>query len=156
LSEGQRRIGRAIDTAIVAGIVVFALATASTLVDRSRLRSERERVLRDARELYEAMQLYRERHGCYPPAHGEDGFDPTSLEPLRRRGYYTGRLLERADRGRLDGYEGQGGDEYWLELTVASQPSTRILIARSDDAPLGGGAWLEGVYLYEDQQLVQR
>ena len=44
-------------------------------------------------------------------------------------------------------------DEFWLEMSLESDPSIRFLVVRSDDAPLGGGRWREGAFVYRDGEL---
>lgn len=93
----------------------------------------------------------------YPDEHGNPPFNPATLEPLRRRGYYTGAIGKYLVDGRIDAYDApddQGPNhEFWIEMTLASDPSVRILIARSDDAPLGRGTWTDGVFVVRDGRL---
>ena len=35
----------------------------------------------------------------------------------------------------------------WIEMTLASDPDVRVLIATSDDAPLSRGSWTDGVFI---------
>ena len=44
--------------------------------------------------------------------------------------------------------------EFWVQLTVRIDPTYRVVIASSDNAPLGDGDWLEGVYTFKDGELV--
>jgi hypothetical protein len=112
--------------------------------------------VREAGQLYEALERYAVRHGAFPALHGTDALELGSLEPLKRRGYYEGHLPRGLVGERIDGYGAAAGEEFWLEMTVASAPPLRLVVARSDDAPASGGAWLEGVYLYEDGRLHRR
>lgn len=114
---------------------------------------------KEARELYDAMQRFYRTHGRYPDPVDEPRLDVETLDLLKRRGYYEGRLLERIVDGRLDGYDAPSdrGDhqEFWMEFTPTTAPSSRFLVARSDDAPLGGGRWHDGVYMLRDGMLVK-
>ena len=38
-------------------------------------------------------------------------------------------------------------------MTLAAEPSIRFVVARSDNAPLGSGAWLDGAYILRDGRL---
>ena len=38
-------------------------------------------------------------------------------------------------------------------MTLAVDPAIRYVVARSDGAPLGGGSWLDGVYVLHDGRL---
>jgi prepilin-type N-terminal cleavage/methylation domain-containing protein len=46
--------------------------------------------------------------------------------------------------------------EFWLTMTMARNPTIRFVVASSDNAPLAGGEWLEGVYIYQNGELSQR
>ena len=76
---------------------------------------------------------------------------------MTKRGYYRGLLLKRMRGNRADAYDSpddQGRNrEFWIEMTLAQDPSIRILIAKSDDAPLSGGRWVEGAFIYRDGDL---
>jgi hypothetical protein len=55
---------------------------------------------------------------------------------------------------RPDGYDspddGGPNQEFWLEMTLQLDPGIRMVVANSNDAPLSGGDWLDGIYLYRD------
>ena len=59
--------------------------------------------------------------------------------------------------GRIDVYQSpddQGlNQEFWLEMTLERDPSIRLLVTHSDDAPLSGGVWLDGVFVYRNGKL---
>ncbi len=38
-------------------------------------------------------------------------------------------------------------------MTVAADPGIRLLVVKSDDAPMGGGEWLDGVYAFREGRL---
>ena len=111
----------------------------------------------EATNLHRAFQAYHERHGSYPNSYAAPSIDERTLDPLRRRGYYTGQIAGVLRNGRIDAYhspDDQGlNQEFWLEMTQARDPSIRFLIARSDDSPLSGGEWREGVFIYHDGRL---
>jgi len=111
----------------------------------------------EAEALQQALQAYHERHGSYPNSHASPRIDEGTLDPLRRRGYYTGHINSVLLNGRVDAYQSpddQGlNQEFWVEMTLKRDPSIRLLVARSDDAPLSGGVWLDGVFIYRDGRL---
>ena len=80
-----------------------------------------------------------------------------TLDPLARRGYYRGVMLAKLTNNRADAYDSPDDKgrnrEFWLEMTLAMDPSVRILVAKSDDAPLSGGRWVEGVFIYRNGEL---
>jgi hypothetical protein len=90
----------------------------------------------------------------YPYASNDPTFQLTTFEPLVSLGYYRGRLTEKLQNGKADAYDSpddQGTNrEFWLEFSLEKDPTVRFLIADSDDAPLAGGAYVDGVYLYRN------
>ena len=59
--------------------------------------------------------------------------------------------------GKADGYDSPDdvgvNQEYWLEMTLAVDTSIRFLVADSDNAPLAGGDYYHGIFLFLDGQL---
>jgi hypothetical protein len=103
------------------------------------------------------MQKYYERHASYPSSYTGQPFDLKTLDPLARRGYYRGPLLIKIRDGAIDAYgspDDRGpNQEFWIEMSLASDPSVRVLVVKSDDAPMSGGSWLDGVYLLKNNSL---
>lgn len=144
-----------VDGMLAVVLLVMLGAIVEVGVESSRLDGERRYLENQAHELYQALDRYHERHDSFPGVSGP-AIDPVTLEPLRRRGYYAGNVAAHLVAGRLDAYHAPAGgerDEYWLEMTLAADPAVRFVVARSDDAPLGGGRWLDGVYVYDDGKL---
>jgi hypothetical protein len=83
-----------------------------------------------------------------------------SLDPLRKRGYYRGSLTSHVLNHRVDAYDSPDdlgpNREFWIEMSLRSDPSVRVLVACSDDAPSSGGSWRDGVYVLRDGVLEQR
>jgi hypothetical protein len=69
-------------------------------------------------------------------------------------GYYDGRVASKLVGGQLDGYDSPDdaglNQEFWVEMTLVYDPSIRFLVADSNDAPLGGGDYFDGIYLFRD------
>ena len=133
---------------------------AATAVDAANARTELRVLVNEAEALYEAFGRYNERNHGYPPTYTGSRFDVETLDPLRKRGYYRGSLTNHVLNHRVDAYDSPDdlgpNREFWIEMSLRSDPSVRILVARSDDAPVGGGAWREGVYVLRDGVLEQR
>ncbi len=152
-------MSRAVFNAVVLGaILVMGVHLGVATFGRAEVRGDLRAVAIEARELFDAFELYRERNGGYPHTYLEPAFSTATLEPFRRRGYYDGGILAQLRRGEADAYgspDDRGIDqEFWLEMTLDSDPTIRILIARSDDAPMSGGRWCEGVFVFRDGDLV--
>jgi hypothetical protein len=142
-------------------LVILLLTTICLLIsaalDATRIEGELSIVKAEARDLEQAFKQFYERNGGYPNVWGEPRFEPDTLEPLRERGYYDGTIAGKLVGQRIDAYDSpddQGlNQEFWLEMTVKSDPTIRLLIADSDDAPLGGGKWHRGVFVHRDGAL---
>jgi hypothetical protein len=132
------------------GLVVLLAAEAW---DVAHGRAERRAVTAEARALYDALEQYRTRHGAYPGATEPPGLAPASLEPLRRRGYYHGFLPAKLLGRQIDAYAANAAGEFWLEMTLEADPDVRILVARSDEAPMSAGSWREGVFVWTGDAL---
>ncbi|MDH3626856.1 MAG: prepilin-type N-terminal cleavage/methylation domain-containing protein [Acidobacteriota bacterium] len=114
----------------------------------------------DAHVIYTAFKRYHVDHSGYPYASTAPAFELNSFEPLVSGGYYDGRVLSRLVNQEADGYDSPDDDygpnqEFWLELTLDYDTSVRFLISDSDDAPLGGGAWHDGIFLFRNGVLTE-
>lgn len=120
----------------------------------ARQRDQVQAACAEARKLYDGFRRYHERNHAYPRPDVEPRFELETLEPLRRRGYYRGDLERYLVDGRTDAYDAPvdtgPGREFWLEMTLAADPGVRLLVARSDDAPMGRGKWMDGAFLVRD------
>jgi len=148
-----------LDLFLFAGIVFVSYLIVASSARTANLRAEIQLVEQEASRLYEAFERYYERNKAYPNSHLEPRFGIYTLDPLSKRGYYRGHLLSRLLDSRVDGYDSPDdsglNQEFWLEFSLASDPRVRFLIAKSDDAPLGAGAWCEGVFIYRGGDLEQ-
>ena len=118
---------------------------------RERLINEAEGEAQHFLSVYNAFKQHYVDHSQYPTS---DEFDLASLEPLVDMGYYTGKVTTRLDGDQADAYDAPDGNkEFWLEMTLANNPSVRFLVADSDDAPLSGGDSLDGIFLFLDGKL---
>jgi type II secretory pathway pseudopilin PulG len=152
------RIGYALFDAMlfIAIICVLSLIIAPA-IHSSQVKADLRLVELEAHALYDAFESYYERHRAYPNAYAHPGLETDTLDPLNRRGYYKGHLTRFLSSQRIDAYDSpddQGNNrEFWVEMTLKSDPSIRFLVARSDDAPLGGGVWRDGVFIYRSGDL---
>ena len=157
MSEKSRNatiLRNAIDAILMLSIVFIGGLTIRSATDSARRQAELKYAVSEARTLYASFTRYHERNQVYPNAYAAPRFDLETLDPLRRKGYYDGGILSVLQSGRVDAYESPDdsglNQEFWVEMTFAGDPSIRILVARSDDAPLSGGDWVEGVFVYRD------
>jgi hypothetical protein len=143
-----------IHLALILGTVWMLGLVIRSAVHVAQVRADVEAVSREAREIHDALARFHQQNRRFPGIGGEKQLDRASLDPLRERGYYDGRLSDRLADFRVDAYVARDGrgenDEYWLEMSLARDPSVRFLVARSDDAPLGGGSWRDGAFVWRD------
>jgi hypothetical protein len=149
---------RTILDAVLAAITVLLLShvliVAFEVADR---KATIRRVTAEAQTIYDAFALYYDRNGEFPDDADKSRFDRVSLDPLRRRGYYRGSIDYLLIDRKADGYDSPddrgANQEFWLEMTLAGDPRVRLLVVRSDDAPLGGGQWRDGAFIVRKGQL---
>jgi hypothetical protein len=144
--------------AVALGYVLILIGSAAVEVANSR--SELRLATAEAQSLYDAFVRYGERNHGYPASYVGEAFDPQTLAPLTARGYYAGALTSHLHEGRIDAYDSPDdrgpNREFWVEMSLRSDPAIRILVARSDDAPLGRGIWRDGVFVFREGRLEAR
>ena len=147
----------ALNLGLLGAILVLGTYALRGAVKSANLRADIKVVQPEAWRLYDAMQKYYERHASYPASYAGLSFDLETLDPLTRRGYYRGHLLTKLQGNAVDAYgspDDRGpNQEFWIEMSLADDPSIRVLVVNSDDAPMGGGHWLNGVFLFKNDSL---
>jgi hypothetical protein len=148
---------KAIDILLLAAWLAAFMPLMISAVKSSEIRAQRLATEREAIQLHEAFRSFYQRYGEYPNAYAGSGFDRQTLDPLRRRGYYEGPLVRRLLNRSIDAYDSPDdrgvNQEYWLEMTLAAEPTVRFVVACSDNAPLGKGAKLDGAYILRNGRL---
>ena len=143
-----------IEILIVFAIVAVLVAIAIPELHRARVKAETGALAGDGRSLYSAFRQYYIDHGQYPNATSAPAFDVVTFEPLRSDRYYNGNMTRALVGGRAGAYDSPddlgANQEFWIEVTLVLDPSIRFVVADSNDAPLGGGQWLDGVYLFRN------
>jgi hypothetical protein len=145
-----------VDLLLLLGSVVLLVSSARAGLRAARIDADIGVVSHEAKQLYDAFVRFEEANGRFPAAHGEIALERISLDPLKRRGYYKGTVATRLVDGRVDAYVSSGAEdrpEFWLEMSLVKEPGVRFLVARSDDAPLGGGKWRDGAFVFRDGEL---
>lgn len=148
---------RTLSVGLLLAILVLGGAVLRSAVQAANIRADLEVLRTESQALYDGFEKYYARHASYPASYTQRGFDLETLDPLGSRGYYQGHLTARLREHRVDAYSspddrGQN-QEFWIEMTLDRDPSIRILVAKSDDAPMGGGEWLDGIYVFRGGQL---
>ena len=139
--------------AVVAVIGILS-SIAVAAVQRALLKSRVAAVAAEAKVLYGAFTRFAIDNNNYPYASTSPSFQLDTFEPLRGLGYYNGKITARLLHGRADAYDSPDdnglNNEFWLLMTLKADPSVRILVCNSDNTPLAGGTWLDGIYLFKD------
>ena len=141
-----------IELMIVLAVVGVIMAIAIPMMREALVRGMIGAATAEARTIHSAMKQYHIDQSAYPDA---GGFNVSTMEPLVSLGYYDGRLIPRIQNGALDGYDSPSNrEEYWLEFTLQDAPNVRFMVGDSDNAPLAGGSFHDGIVLYRDGVLV--
>jgi prepilin-type N-terminal cleavage/methylation domain-containing protein len=143
-----------IELLIVIAIIGILAAVAILVMLSYAAKAHRTVVLSECNEVYKAFSLFYMDNGMYPNATSAPAFNLVTFDPLRSQGYYSGDITSRLLNGRADSYDSpddQGtNQEFWLQLTLGADPNVRFLVVDSNNAPLGGGQRLEGVYVFRN------
>jgi prepilin-type N-terminal cleavage/methylation domain-containing protein len=140
-----------IEVLMVLATIAVLVAIALPMYQDALLRANTSSLATDAKALYVAIKQYYVDNNTYPPT---GSFELDSFEPLISMGYYRRAVTSRLAQDRADAYFGSD-DEFWLEMTLKTDPSVRYLVADSANAPIAGGAMHDGVFLYLDGQLTE-
>ena len=148
-----------IELLVVLATAMVLTAIAIPMMQDALVRANVSSLATDSKAIEIAFKQYYMDHNQYPgvTSPGSLDFSTSSFDPLVSLGYYSGRVGTRLVDGKADGYgspDDQGSNqEYWLEMTLAVDTSIRFLVADSDDAPLAGGDYYHGIFLFLDGQL---
>lgn len=144
-----------IELLIVVVIIGLLAGLASVAYGRVRKAAEIAGVAAECRSLYNAFYIYHVENGRFPNATSAPFFQLDTFEPLDHGAGVT-ELLLNGQADAFDSPDNQGpNQEFWLLMTLRSDPTIRFVVASSDDVPLASGEWLEGVYLYRDGALTK-
>ena len=143
-----------LDVMLGAACLYMGWLLVGAAVGSANARAQERILTQEGRRLYAAFERYYERNHEYPATYTPPRFDLETADPLANRAYYRGPIRQTLLDGRFDAYDSPDdrglNREFWLEMSLASDPSIRLLLAKSDDAPLGGGHWREGIFLLRD------
>jgi type II secretory pathway pseudopilin PulG len=150
-SRAGRIWNAAFDLLLLAAVICMLSLIAAPVFHASQVKADLRLVTVEARALYGAFDAYYEQHRSFPNCYVQPSLAADTLDPLRKRGYYRGHLTRFLMNHRIDAYDSPDdrglNREFWVEMTLKNDHSIRFLVARSDDAPMGGGLWRDGVYV---------
>jgi prepilin-type N-terminal cleavage/methylation domain-containing protein len=137
-----------IELLVVLAVLAILMAIAIPLMQDAMLRANTSALATDAKAIYTAFKQYYVDNNLYPGT-GGGGFDVNTFEPLLGMGYYSRPITTRLRNFQADGYDSPNGRaEFWLEITLRYDDRVRFLVSDSDGAPLAGGTYYDGIYLF--------
>jgi len=143
-----------IELLVVVAIIAVLMGIMIPLLQNALLRAHVGATVSDARMLQNSFKQFFIDFDMYPNSSDAPAFELDTFEPLVSEGYSDGRLTSRLENGQADAYDSPDdvgiNQEFWLEMTLDYDPSVRFLVADSDNAPLSGGNYMDGIFLYRD------
>jgi len=143
-----------VELLVVVCIIAILTAIAIPLMRDAVVRAHISAAATDAKAIYVAFKRHHVDTSMYPYASQDPSFELDTFEPLVSMGYYDGRLLPRLRGETADGYDSPDDNgvnqEFWLEVTLGYDNTVRFLISDSDDAPLAGGRYMDGIFLFRN------
>jgi prepilin-type N-terminal cleavage/methylation domain-containing protein len=143
-----------VELLVVLATISVLMAITVPMMQSAMLRAHVGAMATDARAIHDAFKQHYIDNNLYPNAIDPPAFELDTFEPLVGMGYYDGRVASKLLGMAADAYDSPddlgNNQEFWLELTLAADPSVRFLVADSDDAPLSGGADMDGIYFYRN------
>ena len=102
-----------------------------------------------AASIFIAFKRYQMDKHIYPiPG---PSFELDTFNPLNSDGYYDGGVVGMLAGNAADAYDApQDNQEFWLEMTLKRDPTVRFLVADSDQAPLAGGDYYDGIFVFHN------
>ena len=147
-----------LEVLIVLAIIGILTSIAIPELFNAKIRAQVNTVSAESKSLLTGFKQYYLDWGAYPNSVSDPAFDLTTFDPVRSAGFYNGTMINLLQNERADSYDSPDdtgpNQEFWLEMTLQSDPSVRFVVADSNDAPLSGGAILDGVYVYIDGTLL--
>ena len=139
---------------VVVAIIGILMAITIPLMQSAMLRAHVGTMAAGSRVLFNAFQQYFIDFNMYPNSSASPAFELDTFEPLISEDYYDGQILTKLSNEQADGFDSPDDEginqEFWLEMTLAYDPTVRFLVADSDNAPLSGGDQMAGVFLYKN------
>ncbi len=143
-----------IELMIVTVIVAILAGLAGVQFRGVQVKAHLASVVADGRILFHGLEEFYTLNYAYPNASSNPAFNLVTFEPLRSLVGYQGSINARLVNGQADAYDSpddQGeNQEWWVQLSLAIEPSIQVVIAVSDNVALNPGVWMEGVYTFEN------
>ena len=139
---------------VVVAIIGVLMAITVPIMQSAMLRAHVGTMASSSRNVFNSFQRYYIDFNMYPNAVDAPAFELDTFDPLVSLDYYDGQILTKLENAQADGFDSPDDEginqEFWLEMTLAYDPTVRFLVADSDNAPLSGGDHVAGVFLYKN------
>ncbi len=139
---------------VVVAIIGVLMAITVPLMQSAMLRAHVGATASGSRIIFNAFQRYHIDYNMYPNSVDAPAFELDTFEPLDNLEYYDAQILTKLDNEQADAFDSPDDEginqEFWLEMTLAFDPTVRFLVVDSDNAPLSGGDDMAGVFLYKN------
>jgi len=143
-----------VELLVVVAIIAVLMGITLPMMQSALLRAHVGAMSNDARVIHTAFKQYFLDYDMYPNSVDSPAFELDTFDPLVSDGYYSGPIAERLEHGQADAYDSPDdrgvNQEFWIEMTLAFDPTVRFLVSDSDNAPLAGGVYMDGVFLYKN------
>ena len=150
----SRRGFTLIELMLVMVIIAILASIGISGYRKATVRAKIAAVASEGRVLHTAFNTFYADNFQYPNATSNPNFQLDSFDPLRSQGYYDGQVVALLDGARADAYDSPDdvgpNQEFWVQFTLEADPSVQFVVASSDNAPLAGGAWLDGVFMFKN------
>ena len=146
-----------VELLVVVAIIAVLMGIMIPMMQSAMLRAHVGAMASDSRIIQMAFKQYFLDFDMYPNSVDAPVFELDTFEPLVNLGYYDGNVVQRLEGLSADAYDSPDdvgiNQEFWVEMTLDFDPTVRFLVADSDNAPLGGGNYMDGVFMYRDGTL---
>jgi prepilin-type N-terminal cleavage/methylation domain-containing protein len=143
-----------VELLIVVATIAILVAIAIPMMRDAVVRAHISAAATDAKAVYVAFKRHHMDVSGYPNSDSDPAFQLDSFEPLVSMGYYDGRLSSRLLDYQADAYDSPDDNgvnqEFWLEFSLGYDPTVRFLVSDSDDAPLAGGEYYDGIFMFRN------
>ena len=142
-----------VELLIVIAIIGILAAIAVPFMLSYTKRAHYAVALSECKQVYRCFIDYYLDNNKYPNSSSSPAFSLSTFSPLDYQGNIFGKLANnQADA--FDSPDDQGANqEFWLQMTLAADPTVQFLVVQSDNAALSSGQWLDGVYVYRNGSL---
>ena len=143
-----------VELLVVVATIAVLIAITVPMMQLAMLRAHIGAMATDSKAIFQAFKQHYIDNNMYPNAVSNPKFELATFEPLVSMRYYDGRVVSKLVDGQADAYDSPDdkgkNQEFWVEMTLKYNTEVRFLVADSDNAPLSGGEYMDGIYMYRN------